>query len=92
MPLIKIIKDERELIVPERLAKQLIESSEAVFLDVVLTKSEVIAKHLKQENKAKERAKKRKQKQREELKEARNNERLEKIEAARIKRDLERKK
>ena len=79
MPLIKIIKDGRELVLPERLAEKLIEGFEAEFIDVVPTKAEVIAKHREEKRKALEQAKIERQRQSKERQEAIKNERLERI-------------
>jgi cell division protein FtsN len=79
MPLIKIIKDGRELVLPERLAEKLIEGFEAEFIDVVPTKAEVIAKHKEEKRKALEQAKIERQRQSKERQEAIKNERLERI-------------
>tara|TARA_R110000824_G_scaffold42703_2_gene125441 strand:+ start:16 stop:279 length:264 start_codon:yes stop_codon:yes gene_type:complete len=79
MPLIKILKEGRTLIVPERLAERLIDSSQAEFLDVVETKKEIATRHIKEKAKERERLKKDQQRQAKERQEAKKNERLAKI-------------
>jgi len=87
MPLIKLKKGERIVIVPELLAEALQESGEAVFLDVVETESEVRTRHIKEKKEAAERVKIERKRQQEEMREARRNERIKRQNELKEKRD-----
>jgi hypothetical protein len=87
MPLIKILKNKRTLVVQERIADRLIEDYEAEFLDVVETKKEVKTRHTKERNESREQARIEQKRQTRERQEARRNARLEEVSSLQFKKD-----